>query len=26
VMNQMSAGTLGDTRAFELAQAFYAAL
>ncbi len=25
-MNQMSAGTLGDTRAFELAQAFYAAL
>jgi CubicO group peptidase (beta-lactamase class C family) len=26
VMNQMSAGTLGDTRAFELAQAFYGAL
>jgi CubicO group peptidase (beta-lactamase class C family) len=26
VMNGMSAGTLGDTRAFELAQAFYAAL
>jgi CubicO group peptidase (beta-lactamase class C family) len=26
VMNQMSAGTLGDTRAFELAHAFYAAL
>ena len=26
VMNQMSAGTLGDTRAFELAEAFYAAL
>jgi CubicO group peptidase (beta-lactamase class C family) len=26
VMNQMSAGTLGDTRAFELAQALYAAL
>jgi CubicO group peptidase (beta-lactamase class C family) len=26
VMNQMSAGTLGDTRAFELAQAFYASL
>ncbi len=26
VMNKMSAGTLGDTRAFELAQAFYAAL
>jgi CubicO group peptidase (beta-lactamase class C family) len=26
VMNQMSAGTLGDTRAFELAQALYAGL
>jgi CubicO group peptidase (beta-lactamase class C family) len=26
VMNQMSAGTLGDTRAFELAHALYAAL
>jgi len=26
VMNQMSAGTLGDTRAFELGEAFYAAL
>jgi CubicO group peptidase (beta-lactamase class C family) len=26
VMNQMSAGTLGDTRAFELADAFYASL
>jgi CubicO group peptidase (beta-lactamase class C family) len=26
VMNQMSAGTLGDTRAFELAKAFYEAL
>jgi CubicO group peptidase (beta-lactamase class C family) len=26
VMNQMSAGTLGDTRAFELATAFYTAL
>ena len=26
VMNQMSAGTLGDTRAFELAQALYASL